>query len=170
MREVPIRNRRKLDVGTTRTNLWGLVLLAALVQIGCTDSSTMAGTPAAWERYQPIAQFSFAGPSDLQPVDAQPVDSAAGVYRSAVLEVIFDYGWFADPLDDATREARSREQVTIGGKEAVLVEYDAGASVHFPNLGGDDRLTVSVRWREPEAAAAGMELLRSIRFARSSGG
>lgn len=117
-----------------------------------------------WQRYQPTPVFSFLAPADLERSDAQPVDSAAGIYQSPGLEIVFDYGWYADPLDDATRDIRSREHVTIGGRDALLVENGAGAAIHFPNVSGDNSLTVTVRWNDPESAATGMEILRSIRF------
>ena len=139
------------------TNLF--VMLTVLAE-GCGPPPSPAPpVPAGWQTVL-TPGFAFRAPPDLQPVPVQGVDSIVGRYESPTLAVDYDLGWYSDPMD---REGYTRRRVTVDGKAARLVTKDDVVAIHFPKLGRQSKLTMSVRLKGADAKEA-EAIVRSIDF------
>lgn len=100
-----------------------------------------------WERTD-LGPFSVQMPPGFTAVDAQPIDSRAGAYRSASdsVRVAYDYGWYSSDLspDPARLTERTRCAASIGGKPATVV---TGELVQPAETG---RYVVAGAWRNVE--------------------
>jgi hypothetical protein len=139
------------------------MLLLTLIGLvgGCdsTDSSPPA-VPRDWQTIRAGTAFSFKAPPDLKSVPVQGVDSFVGSYASPTLEVMFDYGWYSNSMNDPGHTSRP---VEIDGKQARLISKDDVVAIHFPKVDGATKLTMSVRLKGADATTAEM-LLQSIDF------
>jgi hypothetical protein len=105
----------------------------------------------------------------------RPIDSASGSYRSEACELTYDYGRYADPLDDPEKPAYSELWRTIDGQRAKYVTFTdpdqvdgltAIAAIHFLDLGHATRLTVVLACREWGDLDDAEAVLGSVVFAR----
>jgi hypothetical protein len=138
------------------------VAMASMLATGPCDE-TPAGT-GDWTRFRPHDAFTFRGPSDLEAIPVQAVDSGVGRYANADLVLSYDYGWYSDPLEPAGQPGYQSESVEIDGRTARIVTFEGHAAVHFADLGESMRLTVLVELKQPSARADALEIFRSIRF------
>jgi hypothetical protein len=138
----------------TARNLW-LAGVTALAACGPTQSvpGTEGSCPTSgvstqgWERIH-LGPFSAMMPPGFSAVDAQPIDSRAGAYRSASgrATVAYDYGWYSSDLslDTARLTEQTRCVDSIGGKPATIVIGELRDSAE------NGRYVVAGAWRNVE--------------------
>ena len=134
-----------------------LMMVAAFA--GC-DSAPPPSVPQDWQTISANGKFTFKAPPDLKPEPVQGIDSFVGKYASPTLEVTFDHGWYSDPMD---REGYTSRGTTVDGKAARLVTKGDVVAIHFPKVGGETKLTMSVRLKNADVKTA-ETLLQSIDF------
>ena len=136
-----------------------LFLTLSVLAAGCDPPPPAPPVPAGWQTVA-TQGFTFRAPPDLRPVPVQGVDSIVGRYESPTLEVGYDLGWYSDPME---REGYTSRRVTVDGKAARLATKNDVVAIHFPKLGRNSRLTMSVRLKGSDAKVA-ETILRSIDF------
>ena len=135
-----------------------LLLLIAVSSTGC--GSPPPAVPADWQTVNAAGYFTFKAPPDLQSVPIQGIDSIVGKYASPTLEVLFDLGRYADPMN---REGYISRRVMVDGRRARFVTKDNVVAIHFPEGDGKAKLTVHVQLNGGNAKVAETMLL-SIDF------
>jgi hypothetical protein len=138
---------------------WLLPLVIIAVVAGC-EPAPAPSVPPEWQTVRAGTAFTFKAPPDLEPAPVQGIDSFVGKYESPTLEVTFDYGRYSDPMNGEGYRSRG---VTVDGKSARLVSKGDVVAIHFPNIGGETKLTMCVRLKNADAKTA-ETLLQSIDF------
>jgi hypothetical protein len=150
-----------------KTKIGIVMLLALLLAHG------MRGTAQEeWKRFD-AGWFSFSIPSDMNEDEAHAIDSYVGQFHNARMEISFDYGVYSNPLDDSNKSDHRSELIEIGGKQTKIVMYVESSSdsplkyfagVHFPDLGGQSKLTMTARCRDRDGQAIAKKIFESVRF------
>ena len=145
-----------------------------MLLVGLPLACASAASRAQWETFRFGDLLEFSAPSELQETGGQGIDSKTATWRSADLEMLIDFGRFADPLGGhANRPGFTAEEVSISGLRALVVAYDAAdgrrvVAAHFPDLAPVDRapetLTISIHARNAEAAEAARRIIDSVSF------
>jgi hypothetical protein len=129
-----------------------------------------------WKTIDAEGKFSFDLPQSMNKKEVLPMDSFVQHYVGDGMLVIFDYGWFSDPLDRYESEPEYwREQKKVGGFDATLIGYkpdaDWGkyhAGIAFRNITNDGivptHFTMSISYNNSEDKNTAIKILESIRF------
>ena len=150
------------------------LLFFILALNGCTNKGT-PDLPGDWQAYS-TQMFSFQGPPGLQKQNVHGIGSYLGQFKAPGIDLNFDYGPYADPLEDSKRnqEGYSVQFTKVDGRNARIVSYADNkasdglqycAGIHFAGTGDrDNKLTVIVRCKGKEDLARLHQLLRTIRL------
>lgn len=154
-----------------------LPLLILMIVAGCVEQKTQNNSlEGGWKTIDAEGKFSFDLPQSMNKKEVRPLDSFVQQYVGDGMLVIFDYGWFSDPLNRYESEPEYwREQKKVGGFDATLITYkpdgDLGkyyAGIAFRNIKNDgiqpNHLTMSVLYNNSEDKNTAIKILESIRF------
>jgi hypothetical protein len=97
-----------------------------------------------------------------QPV--QGIDSLVGKYDSPTLELSFDYGRYSDPLEREGYESWKFRNTTIDGKRAKIGSSENRMAVHFPQVVGDNKLSMFAKLKVTDADEIVEMIFRTIDF------
>lgn len=157
------------------------MLLAALFWIACgcsaMDNSTDGGA-ADWVQVQADELFSVMAPPGTRWQARDGKDSAAGRFETPAFTLAYDYGFYSNPLNDASHAERyATRDLVIDGRKAKTVSYYAPGhsaarpyfiGIHFPNVKpsaqGSIRLTVYASVAAAEDYDQIIRIFESIRF------
>jgi hypothetical protein len=112
--------------------------------------------------------FSVSLPPNWELKELQGTDSYVGEIVGDGVTLHFDFGWYSDPLSPENYPGHTRTGETIDGKRATIVVPNGGGNgvtgVHFPDLGGKTRLTMSGQNVAASQRNTVLKIFRSIRF------
>lgn len=149
------------------------VMLLAFVfglPLACASATSQTG----WETHRFGDLLEFSAPADLRPSGGQGIDTRTATWQNDDLELLIDYGMYADPLGGhAGKPGFEAREEPISGVPALIVSYDAAdgrrvVAAHFPDLGSrggaQEKLTLSIHARGTEAEEAARRIIRSVEF------
>jgi hypothetical protein len=111
-----------------------------------------------WHKIE-LQAFSINTPTDFKFIKQQGIDSYVGLIANESDTLTFDYGWYSNGLKDRKYQ---RSYDTINGVPAITAFSTSGElGIHFPNVVGDDKLTLYSATIPKEIA---LEIFRTVKF------
>jgi hypothetical protein len=111
-----------------------------------------------------LPTFSVNTPTDYKLVKQQGIDSYVGLITNGSDTLSFDYGWYSNDLKDRKYQ---RSSDTINGVQAVTAFSTSGElGVHFPNIVGDNKLTL---YSETILNELAFDIFKTVKFPVHSG-
>jgi hypothetical protein len=141
-------------------------------------TSCSADTRSDWVQVSAGSEFSLWAPAGTKFIKRKGIDSFVGEFEGPGFNLRFDYGAYANPLDnDGNAQAYETEDLMVGDNQARLVtsyapqrddEFPYFIGMHFGDLGetviGTRKLTISARVKGTEDYALVKEIFSTIRF------
>ena len=148
---------------------WTLVA-AGILASACGKPAGSGPTDIDGHQRLAARKFSVSVPPSWQLKELPGTDSYVGEIGGDGITLYFDFGWYSDPLSPANYPGHTRTSETIGGEQATIVVPNVVGSgvtgVHFPDLGGKVRLTISGRDLTASQQDTVLAIFRTIRFTK----